>query len=66
MTDNQAANQRSELSAALLQMNEQIAPILDNADGMRVEMERRGWSPTAAEQVALQWLRSALTLVMKS
>jgi hypothetical protein len=51
---------RHELSNALLVMAEQTAPIFDAADGMRADLEKRGWSPTAAEQVALAWLLSAM------
>lgn len=53
---------RHELSNALLIMAEQTAPIFDAADGMRADLEKRGWSPTAAEQVALTWLVSAMAL----
>ena len=56
MTHDEAAKQRNEMAVALLEVSESITPILDSADGMKAEMERRGWSPTAAEQVALTWL----------
>lgn len=51
---------RHELSSMLLLMSEQMAPIFDAADGMRADLEKRGWSPTAAEQVALAWLTGAM------
>lgn len=51
---------RHELSNALLVMAEQTAPIFDAADGMRADLESRGWSPTAAERVALAWLLGAM------
>lgn len=51
---------RNELSNALLLMSEQMAPIFDAAEGIKADMEKRGWSPTAAEQVALTWLTSAI------
>jgi hypothetical protein len=54
------ARQRHELSNALITMSEQLTPIFDTADGMRADLERRGWSPTAAEQVALAWLLGAM------
>jgi len=65
MTDDERAKQRAELSSALMQINEQMAPILDAADGMRTDLERRGWSPTASETVALQWLVGAVSQVWK-
>lgn len=55
---------RHELSNMLLVMSEQMAPIFDAADGMRKDMEERGWSPTAAEQVALAWLLNAMGSVV--
>lgn len=55
---------RHELSNGLLLMSEQMAPIFDAADGMRADLEKRGWSPTAAEQVALAWLMSAVSSAM--
>jgi hypothetical protein len=55
---------RHELSNVLLIMAEQTAPIFDAADGMRADLEKRGWSPTAAEQVALTWLVSSMAGVM--
>lgn len=51
---------RHELSSMLMTMSEQMAPIFDAADGMKADMEKRGWSPTAAEQVALAWLMNAM------
>ncbi|WP_372352659.1 hypothetical protein [Streptomyces sp. KL116D] len=63
-TPEELAQQRHELSNALLTMAEQTAPIFDSADGMRADLEQRGWSPTAAEQVALAWLLGAIRLTM--
>lgn len=56
---------RHQLSNMLLLMSEQMAPIFDAADGVRADLEKRGWSPTAAEQVALTWLTGTMALVMK-
>ncbi|RMB85607.1 hypothetical protein [Streptomyces shenzhenensis] len=55
---------RHELTNGLLAMREQLAPVFDTADGMRADMEKRGWSPTAAEQVALAWLLGAMNIAM--
>ena len=54
------AQQRNDLSNALLGVSEVFQPILDYADGMKADMERRGWSPTASEQAALAWLLGAI------
>jgi hypothetical protein len=58
------ARQRHELANAMLTMTEQLTPIFDTADGMRADLEKRGWSPTAAEKVALSWLLGAVGMVM--
>jgi hypothetical protein len=55
---------RHEMTHGLLAMREQLAPVFDTADGMRADMEQRGWSPTAAEQVALTWLLGAMSIAM--
>lgn len=52
----QLAKERHTLASGLLMMSEQMAPIFDTADGMRADLEKRGWSPTAAETAALTWL----------
>lgn len=51
---------RKQLALNMMQMSEIIAPVFDTADGMRAELEKRGWSPTAAEAAALEWLRGTL------
>lgn len=65
-SEEELAKQRAELGNMMLAAKEQITPMLDAADGMRKEMEGRGWSPTAAETVALQWLCSMLAMALKS
>ncbi|MEV6547953.1 hypothetical protein AB0M57_04495 [Streptomyces sp. NPDC051597] len=55
-TPEELAKVRHELSTGLLVMQEQMAPVYDAADGIRADLEKRGWSPTAAEQAALTWL----------
>lgn len=59
------ARARHELSSLLLAAAEQMTPIFDAADGMRADMEKRGWSPTAAETVALTWLQSMVVKVIR-
>lgn len=63
-TPEEMARMRHEMTNGLLAMNESLAPVFDTADGMRAELEKRGWSPTAAEQVALVWLMSAMKTAM--
>ena len=58
------AQQRHEMATSLLAMREQMGPIYDTADGMRADLEARGWSPAAGEQAALVWLCSAIQSAM--
>lgn len=56
----QSAEAARALALALLESSAIMAPMLDAADGMRADLERRGWSPTMAEQLAGTWLQQAL------
>lgn len=56
------SQESSDLAAALLKGLSEMAPIFDAADGMRADLERRGWSPTAAEVVALEWLQGCIKM----
>ena len=55
---------RNELSNTLLAFAELMSPVFDHADGIRTDLTRRGWSPQAAEQVALVWLINSVQSVM--
>lgn len=57
---------RHDLSIAMLEFGENLAPIIDAADGVKADMERRGWSPTAAETVALTFLTGAFQKVFEA
>jgi hypothetical protein len=63
-TEEELARQRHEVGNAFLIMSEQLAPLFDAADGMRKDLEGRGWSPTAAEQVVVTWLIKMLGAAM--
>jgi hypothetical protein len=60
MPQPEADHRRHVLATVMLQMTEQMTPIFDTADGMRADLESRGWSPTAAEQAAAAWLAGTL------
>lgn len=51
----------ASLGLVLLEAMEMMSPILDAADGLRADLEKRGWSPTAAETAAGTWLIGAIT-----
>lgn len=55
-----------ELATALMEGTVAMAPMFDVADGIRADMEKRGWSPTAAETVALQWLLGSISKMWSS
>lgn len=50
----------TQLAGALMEAIAAVAPIFDAGDGIKADLEKRGWSPTAAEQVALQWVMNAM------
>ncbi|MEU7243390.1 hypothetical protein [Streptomyces sparsogenes] len=45
-----------EAVAGLMQSMEAVHLLFDAADGMRADLERRGWTPPVAEQIAQTWL----------
>jgi hypothetical protein len=51
---------QDQMRADFLRLNGHMAPMFDAADGMRAELERRGWSPTMAEATAGQWLQQMI------
>lgn len=54
------------LRANLMEVAENIAPIFEFVEGQRAAMEARGWSPTAAEQVAVTMLVPLITMALTS
>ena len=59
MTDEETTEEPSrahELAKALADGIDQMAPIFDAAEGMKADLERRGWSDHVAEDIVHQWL----------
>jgi hypothetical protein len=54
---------KADITAAMLDMTGLMEPIYDTADGMKRDLEARGWSPTMAEQVAGSWLCAAMAAI---
>jgi hypothetical protein len=54
---------KAEITVAMLDMAGILEPIYDAADGMKRDLEARGWSPTMAEQAAGSWLCAALSAI---
>ncbi|KUF18846.1 hypothetical protein [Streptomyces silvensis] len=55
-----AAELKAQITTAMLDMAGVLEPVYDAADGMRRDLESRGWSPTQAEQSAGAWLTATL------
>jgi hypothetical protein len=54
---------RQQTALSMLDMAGVLVPIYDTADGMRRELESRGWSPTMAENAAGTWLCGVLASI---
>jgi hypothetical protein len=54
---------RQRLAVGMLDMAGILTPIYDAADGMRHELESRGWSPAMAEHAAGVWLCGTLAAI---
>lgn len=59
-TDDEKARLALQVGVGMLEIRKLQAPIIDAAEGLRADLERRGWSPTIAEAAAGDWLRAAL------
>lgn len=59
MSPDEQAKAKADLTNSLLELLDGLSPLLDAAEGLKADLERRGWSPTAAEAVALEWLMNA-------
>lgn len=47
----------------LLEGVQALAPLFDAAEGMKADLERRGWSPTVAESTAHHWMLLVMTQI---
>ena len=56
MTDN------FDVLKAMMDGVEAFTPVFDAAEGMKADLERRGWSPTMAETIAGQWLAQVMNM----
>jgi hypothetical protein len=50
------------VAGAAANMREALRPVEEAARGYKLELEQHGWSPTAAEQVAVHWIISMQTI----
>jgi hypothetical protein len=58
------AEMQNALATSLIVMREQMAPAFDAADGIRADMAVRGYSPSATEEIAVQWLSNVMSIIM--
>ncbi|GAA2732422.1 hypothetical protein [Streptomyces nogalater] len=56
----EVAEVRAQMINGFLALHEDIAPAFDAADGMRVDLVARGWSPPMAEMLVATWLQRTL------
>lgn len=54
---------KAQITTAMLDMVGALEPVYDTADGMRRDLESRGWSPTMAEHCAGMWLMTTLQTI---
>lgn len=47
---------KDQLAVGMLEAVDAFQPMFDAAKGVRAQLETEGWSPTAAETVATEWL----------
>lgn len=50
----------TNLSRDIMAALDGLAPVFESAKGLRARLEADGWSPTAAEAVALEWLQGII------
>lgn len=60
-----ASDLRHHLRVDMLDAVGLLEPVLDAADGMRRDMEARGWSSTMAEHCAGSWLAGTLLTIAR-
>lgn len=53
-----ASDAQNTITQALMEVTENMQPVIEACEGQRKQLEERGWSPTAAEKYALELLLS--------
>lgn len=54
------------MAGALMAIQSEIMdPLIEAATGMKTRLEQEGWSPTAAEQMAIVYFQSCLMVMTK-
>lgn len=50
---------------AMMNVMDALAPLVETAKGMRVQLENEGWSSHAAEKVATEFLCGSIYMAMR-
>lgn len=53
-------------AAQLITSLAELAPLFDAGEGMKADLERRGWSPAVAEALAHQWTSHMLSNIFSN
>ena len=56
----------SETTEMFIQLMENLTPVKDTVDGYRADATQRGYSPTAAEAMALDLHRALIATIFKT
>lgn len=54
------------LAEAMASMTEMLGPVMEAVDGYKAEAERRGYSPTVAEAMALDFHRMVIAQMVSA
>jgi len=54
------------MATAMMTMMEGLEPLFEAANGLRTRLEGEGWSPTAAEVIAMDLVRATLETISKN
>ena len=69
-TEQKAAREAAEATAAfaggLANIVGMMEPLFETAEGIKADMARRGYSPTAAEQIATEFISHSMNLMYGS
>ncbi|MBA5222235.1 hypothetical protein [Streptomyces griseoaurantiacus] len=66
-TPDEALNRlAADLGNSLHQVAALLGPLWDAADGVRNVLERKGWSPAVAEELAAEYLRLCMKKLFSS
>ena len=54
-----------EISKALMKVSEDMTQVIEVSEGLRRQLEERGWSPTMAEAAAYEFMSGLMRVIFK-